>query len=196
MQQIDGNIIAPKILGESTGISSLCVIVSLAVMGSLWGILGMVVGVPVFAVIVTLIKQQANAKLEKKNLSTDLNDYYVFESQEARKSRKKKLFPKLMHRLNTWARIALGACCFIGASARYLYFTKIKKRKLLAPKFADYRSLFLATPAVAVVGEEEEPMEDAESTELESEVQPATDNRPATPKEAKAAGAKNKRKRR
>jgi predicted PurR-regulated permease PerM len=153
MQQVDGNIIAPKILGESTGISSLCVISSLAIMGSLWGILGMVIGVPVFAVIITLIKQHANAKLEKKQLSTDLNDYYFFDDEETRKSRKKKIFPKLMYRVSKFARLGLGCCAYIGARSRYFFLPKAKKQRLLAPRFADYRNMFLRESPVEVTAD-------------------------------------------
>lgn len=74
--QIDGNIIEPKVLSDRTGVSSLCVIIAISVMGNLWGILGMIVGVPLFAVIIALIQQFADAKLGQKGLSTDLDDYY------------------------------------------------------------------------------------------------------------------------
>ncbi len=106
MQQIDGNIIAPRILGESTGISSLCVVVSLAIMGGLWGIFGMVVGVPVFAVLVTLIRQAAESKLTKKNLSAELDDYYVTEAESTKASSADGTIQKKRHRLLTlWHRV-------------------------------------------------------------------------------------------
>ncbi len=62
IQQIDGNIIAPKILGENTGVSSLCVIIAITTMGSLWGLAGMILGVPLFATVLEL----ANSVLERK----------------------------------------------------------------------------------------------------------------------------------
>jgi len=74
--QIDGNIIEPKVLSDRTGVSSLCVIIAISVMGNLWGIFGMIIGVPLFAVIIALIQQFADAKLGQKGLSTDLDDYY------------------------------------------------------------------------------------------------------------------------
>jgi len=184
MQQIDGNIIAPKILGESTGISSLCVIVSLAVMGSLWGVLGMVFGVPVFAVIVTLIQKNADAKLEKKQLSTDLNDYYVFEANEVRKSRKKKMFPKLIHSVNVGARVLLGCCCYVGALARYLYLTKIKKQKFALPAFADYRDMFRKERAVAAAAAD--PAVADAALEENTAIDGAIDDTPAEPQEEAA----------
>ena len=74
--QIDANIIEPKILGERTGVSSLCVIVAISVMSNLWGLAGMIFAVPLFAVVVTLIEDFANEKLAQKGLSDDLDDYY------------------------------------------------------------------------------------------------------------------------
>lgn len=74
--QIDANIIEPKVLGDRTGVSSLCVIVAISVMGNLWGFFGMIIGVPLFAVVVALVEQYTNAKLTKKGLSDDLDDYY------------------------------------------------------------------------------------------------------------------------
>jgi hypothetical protein len=74
--QIDANIIEPKILGDRTGVSSLCVIVAISVMSNLWGLAGMIFAVPLFAVVVTLIDDFANEKLSKKGLSGNLDDYY------------------------------------------------------------------------------------------------------------------------
>ncbi len=51
LQQVDGNIIGPKILGNTTGLSSFWVLFSILVFGGLWGFVGMIIGVPLFAVI-------------------------------------------------------------------------------------------------------------------------------------------------
>ncbi len=77
VQQIEGNIISPKILGEATGISSLSVIVAIIVMGAYFGFVGMLVGVPVFAVGTTVVKEIIDTRLRKKNLSTETADYYL-----------------------------------------------------------------------------------------------------------------------
>ena len=77
IQQIDGNIIAPKILGENTGVSSLCVLISILVMGDLLGFVGMVTAVPLFATIIELSKLWLDKRLEEKGLSGDLDDYYA-----------------------------------------------------------------------------------------------------------------------
>ncbi|MBO5930839.1 MAG: AI-2E family transporter [Clostridia bacterium] len=74
VQQIDGNIIAPKILGENTGVSSLCVMIAITVMGAIWGLAGMVLGVPLFATIIELVNEFLNKRLEKKGLSTEIED--------------------------------------------------------------------------------------------------------------------------
>ncbi len=75
LQQLDGNVIGPKILGESTGLSGFWVIFSITFFGGLWGIAGMVVGVPLFAVLYAGISYLINKLLEKKALSTNTEDY-------------------------------------------------------------------------------------------------------------------------
>ena len=75
LQQFDGNVLGPKILGNSTGLSSFWVIFSITVFGGLFGVLGMFVGVPVFAVIYAAIKTFVSQRLVKKNLPADTNYY-------------------------------------------------------------------------------------------------------------------------
>ncbi|MGI5824005.1 MAG: AI-2E family transporter [Bacillota bacterium] len=75
IQQLDGNVIKPKILGQTTGLASFWVIFAVSVSGSLFGILGMFVGVPVFAVIYTIFKEIVENRLRKKSLSPDTIDY-------------------------------------------------------------------------------------------------------------------------
>lgn len=77
IQQIDGNVVAPKILGDSTGISSLGVICAIVVMGEYFGVLGMIIGVPIFAVAVTIIKELIETQLKKKGKKTDTAEYYL-----------------------------------------------------------------------------------------------------------------------
>ena len=57
LQQVDGNIIGPKILGNTTGLSSFWVLFAILLFGGLWGFVGMIVGVPLFAVIYDVIKK-------------------------------------------------------------------------------------------------------------------------------------------
>ena len=80
IQQIDGNIVLPKLVGSSTGMTSFGVLCAITIMGGYFGILGMILGVPVFVVCGELIRQIVNKILQKKNLSVSLADYYAPES--------------------------------------------------------------------------------------------------------------------
>ncbi len=69
LQQLDGNIIGPKILGSHTGISSFWVLFSILLFGGLWGIVGMVIAVPLFAVIYDIIRKLVMRGLRKHGYS-------------------------------------------------------------------------------------------------------------------------------
>lgn len=71
LQQFDGNVLGPKILGNSTGLSAFWVIVAILLGGGLFGFVGMVLGVPTFAVIYYMVGMFMEEKLEKKNLPVD-----------------------------------------------------------------------------------------------------------------------------
>lgn len=66
LQQLEGNILEPQILGDSLGLSPVWIMIAIVVMGELFGIMGMVLGVPFFAVIYTLISETCNRRLKKK----------------------------------------------------------------------------------------------------------------------------------
>ena len=68
LQQFDGNVLGPKILGDSTGLSGFWVIFAITVFGGLFGIPGMIIGVPIFAVIFASVKYSVNRSLRKKEL--------------------------------------------------------------------------------------------------------------------------------
>lgn len=76
LQQIDGNILGPLILGDSTGLSGLWVIVAILVGGNLFGFMGMLLGVPVLACVYALINVIVNNQLHKQGL-TSATDYYL-----------------------------------------------------------------------------------------------------------------------
>jgi len=78
LQQLDGNIIGPKILGDSTGLASFWVMFAIIVAGGLFGFVGMVVGVPCFAVLYTYVTRFVNGRLSKKGLTTDTAVYEEF----------------------------------------------------------------------------------------------------------------------
>lgn len=85
IQQVDGNIIGPKIVGNAIGIKSLWVVISITIMGSFFGFVGMLIGAPLFSVLYTIVKEHTEKRLEKRNLPTetsayaDLNPMTVFE---------------------------------------------------------------------------------------------------------------------
>ena len=66
LQQLDGNVIGPKILGDRTGISSFWVLFSIILCGGLWGFVGMIIAVPLFAVLYDLVKKLVIRGLKKK----------------------------------------------------------------------------------------------------------------------------------
>ena len=80
IQQIDGNIIAPRIIGSHIGISSVWVVIAITIMSGLFGFIGMVIGVPLFSVIYSLIDNAIAGKLESKNCDTDIIDFYSDEN--------------------------------------------------------------------------------------------------------------------
>lgn len=75
LQQVDGNIIGPKILGESTGLSSFWVMFSILIFGGLFGFAGMLLGVPTFALIYYVLRRVINYTARKKSLPEDTNEY-------------------------------------------------------------------------------------------------------------------------
>ena len=75
LQQFDGNILGPKILGDSTGLPSFWVLFSILLFGGLLGFVGMIIGVPAFAVIYRLVSTYVSNNLKKKDLSPRTEDY-------------------------------------------------------------------------------------------------------------------------
>ncbi len=75
LQNVDGNIISPWILGDSTGLPAVWVLISILIGGGLFGILGMLLGVPVCAVIYMLFKEFIEGRLRKRKLPLKTNDY-------------------------------------------------------------------------------------------------------------------------
>ncbi len=75
IQQLDGNVIGPKILGDSIGISALWVLFSIVVGNAFFGLVGMVMGVPVFATLYSVIKEFANWCLRRRGMEADGSPY-------------------------------------------------------------------------------------------------------------------------
>ena len=86
LQQFDGNILGPKILGDSTGLSSFWVLFSILLFGGLMGFVGMIIAVPTFAVVYRLVTEFTTWKLGKKALSDSLDSYdrldYIDETEQ------------------------------------------------------------------------------------------------------------------
>lgn len=79
LQQFDGNVLGPKILGNSTGLTGFWVIFSITLFGGMFGVLGMIVGVPIFAVIYAAVRSAANTLLERKKLPKESARYEAVE---------------------------------------------------------------------------------------------------------------------
>lgn len=75
LQQFDGNILGPRILGDSIGMPAFWVIFSILLFGGYFGVFGMFVGVPTFAVIYSIFKIWMEGRLERKNMPTDTKSY-------------------------------------------------------------------------------------------------------------------------
>ncbi len=75
LQTLDGNVIGPKILGDKTGLETFWVIFAIIVGGGLFGIVGMIIGVPFFAIVYYFASIVLNDRLKKKNLSVNSSEY-------------------------------------------------------------------------------------------------------------------------
>ena len=79
LQQFDGNILGPKILGNTTGLSSFWVLFSIMLFGGMFGFVGMIIAVPLFAVIYSLISTYINHRLRKRKLIEETKEYELLE---------------------------------------------------------------------------------------------------------------------
>lgn len=79
LQQLDGNVIGPKILGDSTGLSGFWVIFSITLFGGLYGVGGMIIGVPFCAIVYAGVRLLVNNRLAKKSMRTDTAQYVTLE---------------------------------------------------------------------------------------------------------------------
>lgn len=104
LQQVDGNIIGPTILGQSTGLSSIWVLFSILVFGGMFGFVGMIIGVPLFSVIYFVISRLVFKKLREKNMEAEIEDYRG-KYPDKRKERDEKNLQKNLgkaERLRKW----------------------------------------------------------------------------------------------
>ena len=90
IQQLDGNVIGPKILGDSTGLRPLWIIFAITIGGWCAGVVGMLFGVPCVAVATRLFEDAVNARLAEKGI----NDMSIIKNEKVRKVKPKKIFKK------------------------------------------------------------------------------------------------------
>ena len=88
LQQFDGNYLGPRILGETTGIAGFWVMFSIVLFGGLWGFVGMVVGVPIWALLYYFFSEWIKDRLEKRGLPRDV-PYYEEENKSRKRERDK-----------------------------------------------------------------------------------------------------------
>ena len=79
LQQLDGNVIGPAILSDRTGISAFWIVTSTTLAGGLFGIIGMIMGVPVCAIIIYIVRRIAAHMLRKKNMPYESSDFTKLE---------------------------------------------------------------------------------------------------------------------
>ena len=102
VQQFDANIIEPKIVGDRTGLSSLGVLVAVTVMSGYLGIVGMFLGVPIFAMICTSIKKVIKRRLAEKELPDDLSNYYSEDALEVPQVETEHFSAKVFRLSGSW----------------------------------------------------------------------------------------------
>lgn len=99
LQQIDGNIIKPKLFGEGVGLSSFWVMFAIIVGGGLFGFLGMLLAVPVFAVLYQYLNYRMDMKLRKHAMSYNIDDYMDKDFYEMREAKVKSRLQKIVQHI-------------------------------------------------------------------------------------------------
>ena len=85
LQQFDGNILGPKILGNSLGISPIWVLAGILIGNGLFGLAGMLIGVPTFAVLYSIVSENITNRLEEKGIIADFNQHQIeFDNQDSK----------------------------------------------------------------------------------------------------------------
>ncbi|MBP3436710.1 MAG: AI-2E family transporter [Clostridia bacterium] len=95
IQQVDANLVAPKILGEAVGLNGMWILISISIGGGLFGIPGMLLSVPVFSVFYMILRDFANARLAKKGHTTDTAVYKDLFASRASHRGRRVFFPFL-----------------------------------------------------------------------------------------------------
>ena len=186
VQQLDGNIVAPRILGENTGVSPLCVLIAICTMGTLWGLAGMILGVPLFATVLELTSELLDKRLRDRGLPTDTDIYYtpdlteqyeggtVFDRIREKKTRKRPVSAGGEGDLTAMERFRLDT--YELAKKHELF--SVKSEEIL-DRFAAEEAELAATAEEEILAEEqlaEELWETEEENEEKLEAAPITEN--------------------
>ena len=84
LQQFDGNILGPKILGDSLGLSPIWILAGILIGNGLFGIVGMLIGVPTFAVLYNIVSESITHRLQEKGMTANYSENKIeFNSQES-----------------------------------------------------------------------------------------------------------------
>ena len=105
LQQVDGNIIGPKILGNTTGVSSFWVLFSILLFGGLWGLVGMVIAVPLFGVIYDIIRKLTARGLKRnrhEEMMQEHNEKFHEEPEETETTQKDTFSKKINAKINEY----------------------------------------------------------------------------------------------
>ena len=105
LQQVDGNIIGPKILGNTTGVSSFWVLFSILLFGGLWGLVGMVIAVPLFGVIYDIIRKLTARGLKRnrhEEMMQEYNEKFHEEPEETETTQKDRFSKKINAKINEY----------------------------------------------------------------------------------------------
>ena len=181
IQQLDGNLIAPKILGENTGVSSLCVMISIILMGGLFGFAGMLIGVPLFATVLEVLDYWLDSRLKARNLPNNTESYYspasvAQRSETAFERRRRKAREKREAKmqgeetgsgdLNLGERVRLKTYQTV---RKYHFFSEITDEELQGFLEEESRALHEpAAPIAEAVSEAAEPAHAPEQPSLDS----------------------------
>ena len=82
LQQIDGNFIDPRIVGQKTGLLAFWVIFAVLLGGGFFGIFGIIVAVPLFSVLYSIVNNLISRRLQTKNMSSCTKDYFKCADKE------------------------------------------------------------------------------------------------------------------
>ena len=85
IQQIENNLIYPKVVGKSVGLAGIWTLVAIIIFGSLFGIIGMIIGLPIASIAYALLGETVNKKLEEKRLKRKLENNTPQTAQTSKK---------------------------------------------------------------------------------------------------------------